>query len=69
MGSIGVAVEVSIVSVLREVIIREVLEISWQQILAVCAFLLVLAALLLTRAWIARIFNPISDEKNKAMVD
>lgn len=67
--SIGVAVEVSIVSVLREVIIREVLEIPWQQILAVCAFLLVLAALLLTRAWIAWIFNPISDEKNKAMVD
>ncbi|MBW4641154.1 MAG: phosphate-starvation-inducible PsiE family protein [Gloeocapsa sp. UFS-A4-WI-NPMV-4B04] len=67
--SIGVAVEVSIVSVLREVIIREVLEIPWQQILAVCAFLLVLAALLLTRAWIARIFNPTSDEKNKAMVD
>lgn len=67
--SVGVAVEVSIVSVLREVIIREVLEIPWQQILAVCAFLLVLAALLLTRAWMARIFNTIAVEKNKALVD
>ncbi|AFZ29835.1 hypothetical protein Glo7428_1263 [Gloeocapsa sp. PCC 7428] len=63
--SVGVAVEVSIVSVLREVILREVLEIPWQQILAVCAFLLVLAALLLTRAWMARIFNTISTETNK----
>jgi hypothetical protein len=38
-------------------------------VLAVCAFLLVLAALLLTRAWMARIFNTISAEKNKALVD
>lgn len=67
--SVGVAVEVSIVSVLREVIVREVLEIPWQQILAICAFLLVLAALLLTRAWMARIFNTISPEKNPALVD
>jgi uncharacterized membrane protein (DUF373 family) len=67
--SVGVAVEVSIVSVLREVIIREVLEIPWQQILAVCAFLLVLGALLLTRAWMARIFNTIPDVKNKVLVD
>jgi len=66
--SVGVAVEVSIVSVLREVIIREVLEIPWQQILAVCAFLLVLAVLLLTRAWMASIFSKISSEKNKALV-
>jgi len=66
--SVGVAVEVSIVSVLREVIIREVLEIPWQQILAVCAFLLVLAVLLLTRAWMARIFSTISPEKNKVLV-
>lgn len=61
--SVGVAVEVSIVSVLREVIIRGALEIPWQQILAICAFLLVLAALLLTRAWMAQIFNTINAEK------
>lgn len=67
--SVGVAVEVSIVSVLREVIIRGALEISWQQILAICAFLLVLAALLLTRAWMAQIFNTINAQKNSALVD
>lgn len=67
--SVGVAVEVSIVSVLREVIIRGALEIPWQQILAVCAFLLVLGGLLLTRAWMARIFNIIETEKNRSRVD
>lgn len=67
--SVGVAVEVSIVSVLREVIIRGALEIPWQQILAICAFLLVLGALLLTRAWIARLLNTISPEKNQALLD
>lgn len=65
----GVAVEVSIVSVLREVIIRGALEIPWQQILAVCAFLLVLGGLLLTRAWMARIFNTIETENNRLSVD
>jgi uncharacterized membrane protein (DUF373 family) len=67
--SVGVAVEVSIVSVLREVIIRGALEIPWQQILAVCAFLLVLGGLLLIRAWMARIFNRIEMEKKRAVQD
>jgi len=67
--SVGVAVEVSIVSVLREVIIRGVLEISWQQILAICAFLLVLGGLLLIRAWMARIFNRIEIEKKRTVRD
>ncbi|MFM7712947.1 MAG: phosphate-starvation-inducible PsiE family protein, partial [Microcystis sp.] len=38
--SIGVAVEVSIVSVLRELIVRGVLETNWTQVLAACAFLI-----------------------------
>ena len=67
--SVGVAVEVSIVSVLREVIIRGALEISWQQILAISTFLLVLGGLLLARAWMARIFNTIETETNRAVVD
>lgn len=67
--SVGVAVEVSIVSVLREVIIRGALEISWQQILAVCGFLLVLGGLLLIRAWMARIFNRIEMEKRRVVPD
>jgi len=61
--SIGVAVEVSIVSVLREVIVRGVLEVPWNQILAACAFLLVLAALLVVRVWIPPTFKGIDPEK------
>jgi uncharacterized membrane protein (DUF373 family) len=50
--SIGVAVEVSIVSVLREIIVRGVLETPWTQVLAACLFLLVLGLLLVVRAWL-----------------
>ena len=61
--SIGVAVEVSIVSVLREVIVRGVLETSWVQILAACAFLLVMATLLVVRVWLPPTFSGIDPEK------
>lgn len=61
--SIGVAVEVSIVSVLREVIVRGVLEAQWNQILAACAFLLVMAVLLIVRVWLPPTFNGIDPEK------
>lgn len=64
--SIGVAVEVSIVSVLREVIVRGVLEVPWNQILAACAFLMVLAALLVVRVWIPPTFNGIDPERRYA---
>jgi uncharacterized membrane protein (DUF373 family) len=60
--SIGVAVEVSIVSVLREVIVRGVLETPWVQILATGGFLLVLAVLLLVRVWIPPTFEGIDPE-------
>lgn len=65
--SIGVAVEVSIVSVLREVIVRGVLETSWIQILAACAFLLVMGILLILRAWLPPTFNGIDPERRLAM--
>jgi len=65
--SIGVAVEVSIVSVLREVIVRGVLETSWIQILAACAFLLVMAALLVVRVWLPPTFKGIDPEKRLLM--
>ncbi|MCD8485675.1 MAG: phosphate-starvation-inducible PsiE family protein [Desertifilum sp.] len=61
--SIGVAVEVSIVSVLREVIVRGVLETSWIQILAACAFLIVMAALLVVRVWLPPTFEGVDPEK------
>lgn len=61
--SIGVAVEVSIVSVLREVIVRGVLEAEWSHILAACAFLLVMGVLLVVRAWLPPTFSGIDPEK------
>jgi uncharacterized membrane protein (DUF373 family) len=65
--SIGVAVEVSIVSVLREVIVRGVLEAQWNQILAACAFLLVMAVLLIVRVWLPPTFNGIDPEKRLSL--
>lgn len=48
--SVGVAVEVSIVSVLREVIVHGALEVSSNQILAICGLLFILGALLMVCA-------------------
>lgn len=61
--SIGVAVEVSIVSVLREVIVHGVLEIPWTQVLVACIFLLVLGVLLIVRVWIPPTFDGIDPEQ------
>ncbi|PSN11124.1 hypothetical protein C7293_25510 [filamentous cyanobacterium CCT1] len=61
--SIGVAVEVSIVSVLREIIVRGVLETPWIQVLACCLFLVVLGGLLLVRAWIPPTFDGVDPEQ------
>ncbi len=61
--SIGVAVEVSIVSVLREIIVRGILETPWIQVLAACSFLLVLGALLVIRVWIPPTFDGIDPEQ------
>ena len=61
--SIGVAVEVSIVSILREVIVRGVLETAWTQILASCAFLMVLGVLLVVRVWLPPTFEGIDPEQ------
>ncbi|MGH8002096.1 MAG: phosphate-starvation-inducible PsiE family protein [Brasilonema sp.] len=48
--AVGVAVEVSIVSVLREVIVHGALEISWVQAVSICGLLFILGALLLVCA-------------------
>ncbi|MBE9007640.1 phosphate-starvation-inducible PsiE family protein [Fortiea sp. LEGE XX443] len=61
--SIGVAVEVSIVSALREVIVKGVLETNWTQVLATCAFLLVLGVLLVLRVWLPPTFEGIDPEQ------
>jgi uncharacterized membrane protein (DUF373 family) len=61
--SIGVAVEVSIVSVLREMIVRGVLETPWAHVLAACAFLMSLGALLVIRVWLPPTFEGIDPEQ------
>ena len=61
--SIGVSVEVAIVSVLREVIVKGVLEVEWQQVIATCAFLLAMAVLLVVRVWIPPTFEGINPEQ------
>ncbi|MBE8996342.1 phosphate-starvation-inducible PsiE family protein [Microcystis aeruginosa] len=61
--SIGVAVEVSIVSVLRELIVIGVLETNWTQVLAACAFLIVLGTLMVLRVWLPPTFEGIDPEQ------
>ncbi len=61
--SIGVAVEVSIVSVLREMIVRGVLETPWVHVVATCVFLLSLGALLVVRVWLPPTFEGIDPEQ------
>ena len=61
--SIGVAVEVLIVSVLRELIVRGVLETNWTQVLAACAFLIVLGTLMVLRVWLPPTFEGIDPEQ------
>lgn len=61
--SIGVAVEVAIVSVLREVIVRGILEVHWSQVLSACAFLIVMALLLVVRVWLPPTFKGVDPER------
>lgn len=62
--SIGVSVEVAIVSVLREVIVQGILEVEWQQVMATCAFLISMAILLVVRVWIPPTFEGINPEQS-----
>ncbi len=60
--SIGVSVEIAIVSVLREVIVKGVLETDWHQILAVCLFLITMAVLMVVRVWLPPTFAGVNPE-------
>ena len=62
--SIGVSVEIAIVSVLREVIVSGVLETDWQQMLALCLFLATCALLLIVRVWLPPTFEGVDPEGN-----
>jgi uncharacterized membrane protein (DUF373 family) len=57
--SVGAAVEITIVSALREVILRGVLEISREQIFGISVFLVVLAGILMALPWMSRFFEQI----------
>ncbi|MGB6299938.1 MAG: phosphate-starvation-inducible PsiE family protein [Rivularia sp. (in: cyanobacteria)] len=48
--AVGVAVEVTIVSLLREVIVHGAMEISWIQVACICGLLIILGVLLLVCA-------------------
>ena len=63
--SIGVAVEVAIVSVLREIIVHNILEVEWSKILATCAFLIVMALLMVVRVWLPPTFDGIDPEHRR----
>jgi uncharacterized membrane protein (DUF373 family) len=55
--SVGAAVEVSLVSALREVVVEGVLEIPLEKLLGVCTFLAILGGLLYLRVWMFTQFN------------
>ena len=55
--SVGAAVEITIVSALREVILRGVLEIPRDQIFAISVFLAVLAGILAALPWMSIFFE------------
>ncbi|MEA5619799.1 phosphate-starvation-inducible PsiE family protein [Cronbergia sp. UHCC 0137] len=55
--SVGAAVEITIVSALREVILRGVLEIPRDQIFGISVFLLVLAGIMIVLPWISHYFE------------
>ncbi|WP_026100466.1 phosphate-starvation-inducible PsiE family protein [Fortiea contorta] len=57
--SVGAAVEITIVSALREVILRGVLEIPRDQIFGISIFLVVLAAILVVLPWMSRLFEQV----------
>ena len=61
--SIGVSVEVTIVSVLREVIVKGLLEVEWKQVMATCAFLIALALLLVVRVWLPPTFEGVDPQQ------
>jgi uncharacterized membrane protein (DUF373 family) len=67
--SVGAAVEVSLVSALREVVVEGVIEIPLEKLLGVCTFLTVLGGLLYLRAWMFTHFNQVSQADDKVIDD
>ncbi|MDK2412574.1 phosphate-starvation-inducible PsiE family protein, partial [Aphanizomenon sp. 202] len=57
--SVGAAVEITIVSALREVILRGVLEISRDQLFGLSVFLLVLSGIFLALPWMPSLLKQV----------
>ncbi len=57
---------VAIVSMLREVIVRGVLEVPWPQLIATGFLLMVMALLLVVRIWLPPTFEGIDPEERIA---
>lgn len=55
--SVGAAVEITIVSALREIILRGVLEIPKDQIFAISIFLLILSSVFIAIPWISKLLG------------
>lgn len=55
--SVGAAVEISIVSSLREVILKGVLEVKSEQLLGISLFLVVLGALFVILPWMSKLLE------------
>jgi uncharacterized membrane protein (DUF373 family) len=67
--SIGAAVEVALVSALREVILQGVVDIPIDRLLGVCAFLVVLGGLLYLRVWMFHRLGTIAEPKPQDLSD
>lgn len=67
--SIGAAVEVSLVSALREIILEGVLEVPLNNLLGACVFLVVLGGLLFLRVWMFQQFDAVRQVNNGGFMD
>ncbi len=67
--SVGTAVEVSLVSALREIVVEGVIEIPLEKLLGVCTFLTVLGGLLYLRVWMFAQFNQVSQADDRVIDD
>ncbi|WAL58293.1 phosphate-starvation-inducible PsiE family protein [Thermocoleostomius sinensis] len=67
--SIGAAVEVSLVSALREIILEGVLEVPLDNLLGACVFLVVLGGLLFLRVWMFQQFDAVKQANNGKFLD
>ncbi|MHC5732646.1 MAG: phosphate-starvation-inducible PsiE family protein, partial [Nostoc sp.] len=73
--SVAAAVEITMVSALREVILRGVLEIPRDQIFGIAVFLVVLAGILVALPWVSNFFEQVriphteTKEKTQLLAD